>query len=70
MSDRTGDIEKRCDLWSLSGQRLRAGVAWRIHQGHGDALAAGTGVPREALDAFVKTGRIKQQYRARLDAAK
>ena len=62
--------ETKCDLWAASGQKLRAGVAWRILQGKGAALAVGTGIPLDALERFVRTGRIKQEHRARLEQAK
>lgn len=62
--------EARCDAWAKSGQKLRAAVAWRIHEGKGEALSMLTGVPMPALEGFVRTGRISQHNRELLDVAK
>lgn len=64
------DIETRCRLWENSGQLLRAAVAWQLFIKHGAALSAASGVPLDALDGFVKTGRIRGVYRAQLKAVK
>ncbi len=61
------EFERRCREWEQHGERLRAAVAWRVFQGKADVLSAVTGVPMDALKAFVNTGELAQPYRMMLE---
>lgn len=60
--------EARCDGWMAEGDELRAAVGWRVFQGKAGVMAAVTGVPEEAIKAFVETGIISAKYRVILEA--
>lgn len=60
--------EKRCNKWAAQGQELRAAVAWRFYQGQGDVLSAVSGVPLGAIAQFVKTGKIDDTHKIRLES--
>jgi hypothetical protein len=59
--------EARCDGWMAEGNELRAAVGWRVFQGKAGVMAAVTGIPEEAIKAFVETGIISAEHRSILD---
>jgi hypothetical protein len=60
--------EARCDGWMAEGDELRAAVGWRVFQGKAGVMAAVTGVPEDAIKAFVETGEISDAHRRTLEA--
>ena len=62
--------EARCDGWMAEGDELRAAVGWRVFQGKADVMAVVTGVPEDAIKAFVETGEISEAHRRILEVAR